>query len=170
MLRNVDKINSYLNNWLKKNNFNCTVQMDTDFSFDTVNNVIHYSILVPTEHDELFLKVCQECNEEIGNCDNFILSFFHELGHCETQGYFDDDEWDNYEEDCDKLESNKEYSEEDYLNYYHYPIEIEATQWGCDYIIQHKRKIKNWWGKVSNLIQEFVEINNIEKDDYRRII
>ena len=164
MLKNVDKINNYLNKWLRKNGFRCSVQMDNDFSFDIVNDVIHYSIIIPSSHNELFLKVCQECREEIVECDNFILSFFHELGHYETKDLFDD-EWDEYDRSCEQLESKEEYTDEDYLNYYKYPLEIEATQWGCDYIVEHRRKVNNWWNGLSALIEEFVEVNNIELEE-----
>ena len=164
MLKNVKKINNYLNNWLKKNGFDCTAQMDSNFNFDLINDVIHYSLVIPTDHDELFLQVCQECREEIENVDNFILSFFHELGHFQTKDMFEDDEWDTYNDLCEDMVDDNKYEDEDYLAYYHYPIELEATQWGCDYVVEHSRKVKNWWAGLKPLIEEFMKVNEIEDE------
>ena len=162
MLKGVDEINKYLNKWLKSHNFDCTVCFDTDFSYDCINNIIHYAFVIPGNHDKLFLKLCQECRDEIGNCDNFILSFFHELGHNETQHLFSDEEWDKYDELCDIISGKEDFTEDDYINYYKYPIELEATKWACDYIVDHSRIVKNWWDKLQPLIMKFIELNEIE--------
>ena len=129
MLKNIKPINNYLNNWLKENNFDCTVQFDADFSFDCLNDILHYTFVVLQDHDRLFLEVCREICPEIEESDNFILSFFHELGHFETQHLFSDEEWDTYDELCDIMSNMDELTDKNYLDYYHYPIEIEATKW-----------------------------------------
>ena len=166
MLKGIDRINKFLNDWLRDNEFECTVQLDTDFHYDIVNDVIHYSLIVPMSHNDLFLKVCQECRPEIGDCDNFILSFFHELGHFNTYYMFEDDEINSYEFLCDSFDVTDEndFTDEDYDTYYHCDVELEATQWGCDYIVEHEAEVREWWKTLKQLILDFYEINNIEKE------
>ena len=164
MLKGVDRINKFLNNWLQDNGFECTVQLDTDFHYDIINDVIHYSLVVPMSHDELFLSVCQECRPEIGDCDNFIVSFFHELGHFNTYHLFDDKEIDLYDSICESIYREEALTDEEYDTYYHCDVELEATQWGCDYIVEHSDEIEEWWKTLKQLILDFYEINNIEME------
>lgn len=165
MKKCIKKITRYLNNWLKENDFECLALYDLDFSFDCINDVIYYSFVVTGHHDELFLKICQEYKPEIGNCDNFILSFFHELGHFETQHLFTEKEWEDYDKLIDSLGNKKDFTDEDYLKYYKHPIEMEATMWACDYIVSNSDKVEKWWKDVKLLINEFYEHVGYENEE-----
>lgn len=165
IMKELKPINDFLNSWLKKNHFDCSVEFDTDFSFDCMNDIIHYSIVVVQEHDKLFLEVCKKVCPEIIESDNFILSFFHELGHYMTQDEFSEKEWEKYDKFCDKISSIESPTQKDYFRYYNHKIEIAATEWGCNYIVNHSRKVKNWWSKLKPLILNFIEENNIEVDE-----
>lgn len=161
-LKGIKPINNYLNKWLKAHDFECTAELDTDFSFDGVRNVIYYSFVVPESHDVHFIDVCRECREEIGDVDTFILSFFHELGHYETEGMFEEKEWKHYDKLCRKLRSKGDLTLKDCNKYWHDPIEYEATMWACDYIIDNFEEVKKWWSELQPLIMNFMKLNKIE--------
>lgn len=161
MVKEIKDINNYLNNWLKENDFECCALFDVDFSFDCTNDIIYYSLIVPGDHDELFLKVCQEYKPEIGNCDNFILSFFHELGHYMTQDIFSEKEWEDY---YSYFAPDNDSDDSYYLRYYKSPIEYEATMWACDYIVSNSDKVSEWWRGLQPLILDFYKENDITYD------
>ena len=168
--RKIKEINTFLNSCLKEQCFECTVQFDSDFSFDFVNDVIHYSFIVCDLHDKLFEEVCKSCNPDIVNVDNFVLSFFHELGHFNTLHIFNEKEWKNYEKLNEvlnsKLKDNKDENLEKklYKQYYTDPIELEATQWGCDYIVSHSDEVEKFFNRFQELYTEFLKDNNYEFD------
>lgn len=164
-LLGVKPINKYLNKWLEAHGFDCTVCLGTDFSYDCINDIIYYAFVVADAQDKNYIKVCQECREEIGEVDNFILSFFHELGHFETQDAFSEEEWRSYEKLCERINQKETSTLEDYNAYWHHPVELEATQWGCDYIIDNYDIVKEWWDNLKPLILDFIKLNNIELDE-----
>lgn len=162
----IKEINNYFNNWLKERGFDCQCLFDTDFSFDYNNDVIYYAFAVPNSHDEMFLKLCQEIAPEIEQCDNFILSFFHELGHYVCQNNYTDEDWEEYDDILEEINSKEDFIEEDILNYYTCGIEISATCWACEYIVSHEEDISEWWNNTKNLIYEFMVLFGYEDDDF----
>jgi hypothetical protein len=162
MLIGAGKLNRYLNTWLKDHGFECTCEFDLDFNYDSLNELIHYTLIVPLDHDEMFIQVCKDCREELVDVDCFILSFFHELGHYATEGMWSAKDWEDYDKYIDSLPTNM--SDNDFNYYYHYPIEIEATQWGCDYIVENQEEIKKFWAEFQPLIMEFYSLNKVELD------
>ena len=154
MLKGIKEIDTYLTEWLTAHDFDAIATLGTDFMCDLESNTINYALVISEEHDKLFLGVCKECREEIVACPNFILSFFHELGHIETEDMWDDDEWDYYFENvAEGL---------DPLTYYHSPIEYEATKWGCDYICDHTNIIQQLIEGLSPLVNNFYKLNEVK--------
>ena len=169
-LKAIKPINNYLNNWLKENKFDCRAEFDDEFLYDLENGNIHYSLVVPKSHDIYYLKLVKFYAPEIEECDNFILSFFHELGHNQTEMDFSDIEFDAYGEFLQKIDEkfnseNSETTEWDYLKYYMHPIEIAATEWAVQYILGNPRKIKKFIDGLRPLVLNFIEKNNIELDE-----
>lgn len=162
MLKGIKPINSYLNKWLKENQFECKTQLGTDFCYLEDKDIIEYCFVIPGGHNEMFFEVCKECNPNIQECDPFITSFFHELGHFETQGMFEEKEWKNYFKLCNKLRNKKENTDTDYWKYFHHPIELEATRWATDFIVDNEDKIYDWWNHLQPLILDFYTLNNVE--------
>lgn len=169
-LKAIQPINKYLNTWLKMNGFKCRVEFDSEFSYDFENQIIHYSVTVPKEHDEYYFKLIQFYQPDLVECDNFILSFFHELGHYKTEKQFSETEWQAYQEFVDKIEnSNKESCAWEFYKYYMHPIEIAATEWGANYIINNPKKIRRFIKRLNPLIINFIDENEIELDDEKEI-
>lgn len=166
----VKQLNKFLNTWLSAHEFECTVEFDNDFSFDSVNDIIHYSFVLCDLHDSLFKEVCVECNGGVADCGNFVLSFFHELGHFNTLHIFTDSEWERYENQRTAIEKsligNKDENTEKilYKQYYKNPIELEATQWGCDYIVSHYDEVQEFNKNFQDIYIKFLNENGVGYD------
>ena len=155
-LQGVEEISQYLTNWLIAHDFDAVAEFGSDFQCDTSSNTIYWTVVVPNDLDELFIKVCQECQPEIINADTFLLSFFHELGHIETENEWTDREWKNYYK---FVETPDDHTVE---QYFHHPVEISATRWGCEYIVNHIEEITEFVNGYVPLIKRFYELNEVE--------
>lgn len=143
------KLSVYLSRWCKKNGFDCNVRYGSDFEILLSNNTIHYALLIPDSHDRLFAKVFE--NEGLlYTCDNFILSFFHELGH-----YMTEDEW-TEKQSLAFMEEKEKLNDDDFgcWKYYHIADEIRATQWAVDFINDNPTLIADFWADVQERIME----------------
>lgn len=162
MIKGIKEINGFLNNWLKDNDFDLIVKYSNDFYFDEINDIVSYTFTVPGKHDEYFIEFCKNITPEIVNCDNFILSFFHEIGHYETQDLFTEKEWEEYIKAVNKLNRRIIHSKKEYFKYFNLKIEFEASYWACNYIVENKDKIKKFWEELQPLILSFYILNNVE--------
>ena len=128
------ELNQFLHNWFLSNcDFDLDFELGTDFDYTYVDDKIHYAFVIPDAHDKMFFEVCKEIAPELEQCDNFLLSLFHEVGHYITQEDFDDDVWDDYDAKSDWGN--------DYNGYYHHPIEYEATRAGIELLMDNADKI-----------------------------
>ena len=128
------ELNQFLHNWFLSNcDFDLDFELGTDFDYTYVDDKIHYAFVIPDAHDKMFFDVCKEIAPELEQCDNFLLSLFHEVGHYITQEDFDDDVWDDYDAKSDWGN--------DYNGYYHHPIEYEATRAGIELLMDNADKI-----------------------------
>jgi len=164
MLKGYRKIDKYLTDWCKKNGFNVKCRLDTDFSYEEDTKTIYYALVIPQAHDELFYDICKTFMPDVEKCDNFLLSFFHELGHHQTQDYFFDEEMYDYFDFLDTFDNKKKLTKKDYKRYYYHPVEISATEWGCTYINNNLIKIKDFFDGLVPLIMNFYKVNKVELD------
>lgn len=148
-----EKVNSYLNQWLSDHNFEAICMADNNFWVDLSCNIIHYSIYADEEEIiEIYMEEVSKDFPELAQADVEMLSFFHELGHIETE-----DEWD--EEDWEACENWKENNCASHREYFRYPTEWRATEWACEYILSHKEEVGIFWKKVWELMNELYELN-----------
>lgn len=157
----IKNITNIIQTFLDENSFDCMVQESTEFWYDEVDEMIFYAFAVTEKHDELF----NNFNHELGlkyNCDNFILSLFHEIGHHETLHLIEPEERAFDEKVIDQIESKSELGIEDYSLYYRLTSEQIATQWAVDYINNNPEKVKALWDKVQPAILKFYEDNEIK--------
>lgn len=85
------------------------------------------------------------------DCGDFILAFFHELGHSETIDLLEDDEIRFSQNKKRFLQNNME----DYETYMRLPDEFSATSWAIDYINNNFEKVKIFAKKLE---KEFLKI------------
>ena len=159
-LKGYRKINKFLTNWCHENGFDVKCRLHTDFQYEDSTKIIYYALTVPQKHDQLFLEVCKPYLINITSCDNFILSFFHELGHNQINDFITAEDWEDYYKLTEQLKTNT-LTEEDYLAYYLNPVELEATKWGCTFISMNIDLIQDFWLKLQPMILEFYTVNKI---------
>lgn len=162
MLKGVKEINNYLNWWLRQHHFACTSRYGNDFEYDFLNDIISYSFLVDEQHDRVYRKLCSDLYPELDTCDIFTLSFFHELGHYVTDDDFADQEQEDYWDMVQEISSKDDPTDEELLVYYRHPIEIAATEWGCQYILDNIDEIKKFCKKMDKLEKNFLLLNEVE--------
>ena len=163
MLKGVGKINKYLTDWCKSNGFKVKCRIGSDFEYDRIHNIVYYSFVISDDHDKLFKSLCsQYLSNDIQECDTFILSFFHELGHYLSKDDYDEDEWDKYFKLKERLTNKKRCTDKDFIKYIMHPIELEATIRGCEYLNSHIDNVEIFAGNLSKLTTEFFKLNNIE--------
>lgn len=97
------------------NEFECEVVIGDEFAYYYEENKI---VVNPTDTDEEFVALAREngLNEEVSN---FVISFFHELGHNETIDFCEE-----YDGDKDALTIEE---------YFYLDEEYEATMWAIDF-------------------------------------
>ena len=151
---NSSKIDFVLNNWLAQNDFECTVEMGTDFAYWYNESVITYALVVSERMNRLFLDFAKRQGLEV-DCGIFLLSFFHELGHNKTMDLIDDDEY----EEAQAIKKTLGDTDEDCETYFNLVDEYEATMWAIDYINNHKAEV----GLLARHLM--VEINNFYQEN-----
>lgn len=153
-LKGIDRLNQFFTKWLADHDFDAVAELGTDFSVDLSSNTIYYSVVEIADTADRFVNFCKSLEPDLVEVDPFIVSFFHELGHIETEDYWDTKDWERY----DKF---VEITKDDYT-YFNFPIEREATKWGCDYIVNNVEEIVEFVRDYSTMISDFYRINGVE--------
>lgn len=150
-LRGIAEINNYIDNYVSE--WGLTSQLDTDFAYDPVEDIVYWSVVVSEKNSEDF----KEFFESLGcvvKADVFIYSLFHEIGHSQTLEYVSEEDY-NYSWDrkADPEITNYEY--------FRLPNEIVATQWAVDYINNNAEEIEEFWNGLQPLLMKFYNKNHI---------
>ena len=143
------ELNDYLHDWFSQFGFDLDFELGTDFQYQFVDDKIYYAFVIPDAHDRMFFDVCREIAPELEQCDNFLLSLFHEVGHYITQNDFEDEVWDDYDAKADWGN--------DYNGYYHHPIEYEATRAGIELLLDNADKIPDLLRNIQKYEKEILE-------------
>lgn len=150
-LRGIAEINNYINNYVSE--WGLTSQLDTDFAYDPVEDIVYWSVVVSEKNSEDF----KEFFESLGcvvKADVFIYSLFHEIGHSQTLESLAEEDY-NYSWDrkADPEITNYEY--------FRLPNEIVASQWAVDYINNNAEEIEEFWNGLQPLLMKFYNKNHI---------
>lgn len=160
-LKGVSTLEWWLTKWLREHGFPLVkARLAADFCYDHDEETIYFALGVADNHDKEFLKFCQDELDFPFDCDNFIISFFHELGHYMTFYEWSKDEWDDYFWAKDWL-SCLENTERDY---YSLPVEMFATRWGCDFIVANQEGIEEFWQVCQKLLMNIYKQNGVETE------
>ena len=167
-LKGVEKIENILNAFLSE--FETTVVLGAEFAYNTISGEIMYTLFGDEFSNNLFMKNFNKLAPDI-DCDVFLASFLHELGHHKTLDLVEEDE-EKYSNDCKReieikaeylnSESDAEELEKLHTLYFNLPNEIIATNWAIEYIRENIEKIKELWGKVQDAVMEVYELNGVE--------
>lgn len=160
---NADNISEILNDYLSEHNFDCYAELGTDFAYWDGESKITYALVTPTQQDEWFKEYAESVGLEY-DCGNFVLSFFHELGHEETNYIIDEDEEQEIMEEKDRMCADCGFSDrEKAMYYFQLPDEKLATQWAVEYINSNYDDIKELVDKLAPAVVDFYRDNGIEE-------
>lgn len=140
----INRINDILNDFLIP--FDCEACFGTDFMYTPSKSRITYALLIADTQGEHFRQFAENIFPEI-KADIFLWSFFHELGHHETDEFFDTPDWVAYDRMCRSNPSDSEY--------FNFPTEYEATCWAGRYMKTHIEDVTELWNKLKPEIHRF---------------
>ena len=166
-LKGVDSLENIVNDFLSE--FGVSAFLGEDFSYYFGEDKIEFAVAVGPSHEH-FMAHFKELAPEI-ECDPFLISLLHELGHHETLYEMDDDDADM--STWAKIELENKLGETDdpqkikYLHdaYYNLPDEKLATDWAIDYIRQNTNKVAYFWAAVQAEILKFYYLNGVTGDN-----
>lgn len=170
-MKGEERINNILNEFLK--DYDCTAQLDTDFSYYHHKNLITYTFVCSNVFDVLFNNVINLLCPYV-KCDLFLWSFFHELGHHETIDDISDMDYAFCQDEKKRISQSlanltREENEKKYDNiantYFFLPDEIAATAWAIDFVTKNQHKVRQLWEKLQPAIMDFYKMNEIELED-----
>lgn len=143
------QINSILNKFLEP--FECEACKDEDFAYYYASNYITYTLVCSEIDNRCFMEKVHKIAPNL-NCDIFLASFFHELGHHMTMEDLDEEELDfSYimKREIDEWDFTREEANRFYMDL---PDEDAATRWGCQYMLEHQAEVAQLWSKLQPAI------------------
>ncbi len=165
-LKGVNEINTILNEFLEE--FEVCADIGSDFSYWYHKNKIEYALFTSEQSNQYFMQNFKRLAPDI-ECDIFLASFLHELGHHETIDTIsemdeiyclDVKEKLNQSFQNEKLTTTER--EELHETYFLLQDEYEATMWAINYIRNNIEILRSFWTKLQPAIFKFYELNEIE--------
>ena len=155
-LLGINEVTEIINQFLEP--FECTAELSTDFEYFYLDNVIGYTFFNIQQDSKDFSASVERLHPNL-NCDIFLWSLLHELGHCETMDDLTDEEY--AESKLIKDQIGK--SEMDKLAYYDCPDEKYATEWAVEYANTHVNELRNFWNRLQPAILNVYKLNSVEE-------
>lgn len=160
----INELDKVLNEFV--NPFGTYVEFGSEFIYWVEEEKIEYSLIMPEQGRDYFMENFRVLAPDI-QCDPFLASFMHELGHHMTNDLFDDDDeaafiYDTRQYLAKALNDKTDSEEELYKLYFNLPDEMAATYWAIAYMREHSKKVAEFWDKVQNTIMNFYKLNGIE--------
>lgn len=156
-LKGIEVIDNFFTKWCQDHGFDVVCEMGTDFQIDLGHNVVYYAPFYCEETEEEYRAEIIKDFPQFANCDlgiNALIAFFHEIGHAETENEWDEEDWEGFEAWKQTEITNVEY--------FRHPIEWRATEWACNYILEHQEEVGKLWEDFCILYSWFYEINEVE--------
>jgi hypothetical protein len=161
-LKGISRIENILNEFLAP--FECTAKLGNEFTYCSVDNIIEFTLVFPTQDDKDFLEFAHQLRPQV-KADVFLISLMHELGHAETMDEWEDSEYFSMRDEKDIISDSVTQfvisRSEANFQYFNIPDEKRATEWGLDYMINHSQEISSLWHNLQPAILDFYRINNI---------
>lgn len=163
-LLGIKELNAVINDFLSE--FNVTARLSTDFAYWCDSHIIDYSIVLGETSTRRFMRNFSHLAPDI-ECDAFLASLFHELGHHLTIDLLDNSElafcFDVKRDIDEEMSEAPEWRQEQlYQMYFDLPDEYAATMWAIDYMHNNVKKVADFWNKLYFAIKHFYEINEVE--------
>ena len=124
------------------------------FMYEDSTETIYISNEIPYDDHKAFINfVTNElCTPVKADC--FLWAFLHELGHYHTIYTFEEKDWEDYYfliHNC-----------KDPYEYYRCPVELAATRWAENYMIEHREEVYELWNDVSIILQKIYKQEELD--------
>lgn len=158
MLKGLNWITRECNNFLKQ--FGVVAHSGKIFCWYPYTNIVDYTLVVDELSDNAFKEYLYHLGLQY-DCDVFLLSLLHEVGHFMTDDELTPLETELCEEAKGKIEKRKELTFADHWEYFSLKDETMASQWAVDFINNNPTEVEDFWLKVQKRILRFYELNNV---------
>ena len=164
-LLGVEELTRVINEFLEP--FDIIAEMGTENAYYPVEEKITYSLIMPEAAKDYFMQNFQRLAPDL-DCDAFLVSLLHEVGHAETLYLLGEVEEcycrDIKDELTEKFNQKLSEEEEKHLHqvYFDLPDEYEATMWAANYIRNNINQIKIEWAKIRAAVLNFYKLNGVE--------
>lgn len=167
-LKNVEQLEKVVTDFVSQ--FGCTAEFGSDFSYYYDLDKVQFSLLMGDVDDRTFMEFVEK-NFPGVNCNIFIWSLLHEVGHHMTKDLWTDEEQEQFDEDKDHLRNLSEceefLDEENWAGICHMYYEIlderVATAWAADYIYFHEKELKEFWRSWLEVLWDFCVANDFDE-------
>ena len=158
----IQEINEFVNDWLYDHDFDIEAKMGTSFMVDLATNVLYYTPIYYDELDAILLEEITKSFPFAKNWDRnimFLVSFFHEVGHVETECEWTKKDFANFFlwKVSNSAEMERNPSTSTVVEYFRHPIEWRATEWACEYIDKNWEEVGAFGQRLVELLQEFYQ-------------
>lgn len=144
------KLSRFIAKWCEENGFYVSIRYGADFAYYYRNDIVRYSFVTCKLQDEL-MKEFWALNGLEYNCDIFLMSLLHEIGHYMTEDEWSAEESNNFTEMKKDLDGN---TREGNFAYWNVPDEYRATEWAIDFINNNPEKCKVFWTECRKRIMD----------------
>jgi len=120
-----------------------------EFEYSPISNTVFFAYEALEDGALYFMSHFQSVAPDI-QCDYFLASLLHEVGHHFTLDNFSYEEMSDYYDETDTIRAYlREGGDKETANYAYFdlPVERAATQWAIDYIRNNVEKIADFWSK-----------------------
>ena len=160
ILPKTKEIDESIYNFLEKFDYYPDVLLHTDFGYYPDEELITYAFVISKKHDEWFAEYLRDVKHfDYWDCEMWLISFFHELGHYNTLHLFSKKELKEYYNQKEVDGNDKEA----YFKYFSCPIEDAATSWAINFIDAHDVEIEDWWNNdLAPKINKFFKVCGLD--------
>lgn len=130
-----------------------------DFAYYPSSNEISFSLVVTDDSSKYFSTFVKKEFPNI-HADIFLWSLFHEIGHHETIDEWDDDEYDFFQQEKEKITKIKDAKARN-MTYFYIEDEYAATAWAAQYLEEHQCEVATLWSNIQKMILNIY--NEIER-------
>lgn len=123
-----------LNDWLIDNSFTCKVKFDTDFAYETKENVLYVGINGYSTVGRWFEQFLYEYGLDYTGIYDPVLCLCHELGHSMTINQFSDEELRLFQFAKFMTEDERMESADGMFKYWEIKDEFAANMWAIQFI------------------------------------
>ena len=163
-LKGIDALDKVINDFLAE--FEVSASMGADFCYWCGKGQISYTLIMPEASKNYFMQHFNRLAPDL-ECDEFLASLLHELGHHMTEGMLEENEikYSNDLRSAINLKFCNKVSEEEnaqlHQEYFNLPDEHEATMWAIEYTRNYTEKVAAFWEKLRPAIMNFYSLNGI---------